>query len=119
MTTYLPPDVQAGLDAARRLARKASSRLRIEVGDDVYHVLRAWDDGFALDAQTTPQLRGRVALYDGTRLLSHGLIIASEEDGGELRFEFKRLTEAHEEQPLDFYRAPDAPVALLGPAIHH
>ena len=116
MTTYLPPDVQAGLDAARKLARKVASRLRIEIDDQVYSVLRAWDDGFALDAETTPNLRGRVALYDGGRLLSHGLIIASEEDAGEIRFEYKRLTDAHEEQPVDFYRKPDAPIALLGPA---
>lgn len=115
MSTYLPPEVQAGLDAARRLARRKASRLRVELGEESYKVLRAWDGGFAVEAGTTPHLRGRVALYDGTRLLSHCLIIASEEEGDELRFEYKRITDVHDEQPLDFYRAPDAPIALLGP----
>ncbi|QGX99423.1 hypothetical protein EI983_14580 [Roseovarius faecimaris] len=115
MTTYLPPEVQAGLDAARRLARRKATRLRVEAGERSYPVLRAWDGGFALEAETAPHLRGRVALYDGARLLSHCLIIASEEEEGELRFEYKRITEAHDTQPLDFYRAPDAPIALLGP----
>lgn len=114
MSTFLPQEVQAGLDAARKRALKSKSRLRIEVGGHSFTVLRAWDDGFALDADTAPQLRGRVELYDGARLLSQCLIIASEQDAGELRFEYKRMTEASDEQPLDFYRAPDAPVALIG-----
>jgi hypothetical protein len=113
MSTYVPNDVQAGLDAARKAALKHSSRLRVEVGDDTFTVLRAWDGGFALDADTTPQLRGRVTLYDGARLLSHGLIIASEEEHGEIRCDYKRISEAHDTQPLDFFRAPDAPVALI------
>ncbi len=116
MSTYLPTDVQAGLDAARKAALKRASRLRVEVGDDTYTVLRAWDGGFALDAETTPQLRGHVALYDGGHLLSHCLIIASEEERGEICCEYKRISEAHDTQPLDFYRAPDAPVALIGRA---
>lgn len=113
MTTFLPQDVQAGLDAARKKALKRASRLRIEVGDNTYRVLRAWDGGFALDADTTPELRGRVALYDGARLLGHGLIIASQEEAGEIHCDYKRISEAHENQPLDFYRGADAPVALL------
>jgi len=113
MTTFLSPEVQAGLDAARKDALKRASRLRIQVGDAIYPVLRSWDGGFALDGHTAPVLRGRVDLYDGTRLLSHCLIIASEEENGELRFEYKRMTDVTGEQPLDFYRAPDAPIALL------
>ena len=113
MTTFLPQEVQAGLDAARKKALKRASRLRIRVGDQSFPVLRSWTDGFALDGDTAPVLRGRVDLYEGTRLLSQCLIIASEEDGGELRFEYKRVTEAADRQPLDFYRAPDAPVALI------
>jgi len=51
---------------------------------------------------------------DGARLLSQCLIVASEEDGDMMRFEYKRMTEATSEQPLDFVRDPDAPVALIG-----
>jgi hypothetical protein len=42
------------------------------------------------------------------------LSIADQEEGGEMRYEFKRSTAAHDKAPLDFYRAPDAPIALLG-----
>lgn len=119
MSTFLPPEVQAGLDAARKAALKRASRIRIQVDDTIYPVLRSWEGGFALDGDSAPTLRGRVDLYDGTRLLSHCLIIASEEEHGELRFEYKRMTDVTGEQPLDFYRAPDAPIALLdGPSDH-
>ncbi|WP_101065575.1 hypothetical protein [Roseovarius salinarum] len=114
MTTFLPKDVQAGLDAARKRAQKKSHRLRVQVGEDWYPVLRAWEGGFALDAEDAPHLRGLVDLYDGARHLSQCLIVASEEEAGEIRFEYKRMTEATGEQPVDFERAPDAPIALLG-----
>lgn len=113
MTTFLPPEVQAGLDEARKSALKKSSHLRVHVGDDIYPVLRVWENGFALEAEDASHLRGRVDLYDGTRLISQCLIIASDEEAGEIHFEYKRMTEATGTQPLDFYRAPDAPVALL------
>ena len=113
MTTFLPPEVQAGLDRARKQALKRSSRLRVQVGDAVYPVLRAWDGGFALDAENAPHLRGLVDLMDGTRHMARCLIVASEEEAGEISFEYKRTTEALDRQPLDFYRAPDAPVGLI------
>jgi hypothetical protein len=113
MSTFLSPEVQAGLDAARKAALKKSSRLRIEAGPASFPVLRAWDGGFALDSDGAPHLRGLVDLYDGARHLSRCLIVASEEEGGEIRFELKRVTEAGGEQPVDFERAPDAPIALL------
>ena len=113
MSTFLPPDVQAGLDQARKKAWRKSHRLRVQAGDEVYRVVQAWEDGFSLEATAASHLRGRVDLYDGAKLLSQCLIIASEEDGDLMRFEYKRVTEACEEQPLDFVRAPDAPVALI------
>jgi len=114
MTTYLPPDVQAGLDDARRRAWKKSHRLRVRAGDDNYRVIRVWDDGFSLDRSVADHLRGRVDLFDGQELLSQCLIVASEEDGDEMCFEYKRITEATGEQPVDFERDANAPVALIG-----
>ncbi|MEM9741029.1 MAG: hypothetical protein AAF829_14335 [Pseudomonadota bacterium] len=114
MSTFLPPDVQAGLDAARKRALRDNHRLRIQDGEKEYRVLHAWDNGFSLDRDVGQTLRGRVDLYDGARHLSQCLIVASEQDGDVMRFEFKRLTDAAVEQPLDFVRAENAPVALIG-----
>lgn len=113
MTTYLPHDVQAGLDAARKRAVQTSRRLRVRVGDDTHPVLRAWEGGFAVEADSAPHLRGLVDLYDGPKHLSRCLIVASEEEDGEMRFELKRMTDARETQPLDFERNAHAPVALI------
>ena len=60
MTDYLTPEIKAGLDRARELAERKSSRLRLHSGEEIYRVLRAWDGGFALDRESTPRLRGLV-----------------------------------------------------------
>ena len=99
----------------RRIATlKKASRLRVEMGDNYFKILKLWSDGFSVEAETTPQLRGLVDIYDGAKHLYQCLIIADEEEGGEMRYEFKRNTAAADKAPLDFYRAPDAPIALLG-----
>ena len=74
----------------------------MRAGRDRYRVVRVWDDGFSLDRSTAAHLRGRVSLTDGNRLLSDCLIIASGQDCDEMRFEYKRMTRARDEQPLDF-----------------
>lgn len=114
MTTYVPKAVQEALDAARVSGLKKKSRLRVAVDGGYFPVLRTWKTGFSVEEDTAPQLRGLVDLYDGARHLSQCLIVASEAEGGELRYEFKRATPASDTAPLDFYRAPDAPVGLLG-----
>jgi hypothetical protein len=113
VTTFLPKEVQAGLDAARMVALKKSSRLRLDVDGQIYPVLRLWSTGFALEAEGAPHLRGLVDLYDGTNHIYQCLIIALEEENGELIFEFKRSTVAADKVPLDFIREAGAPVALL------
>lgn len=113
MITVLPDEVQAGLDQARKRALKKSSRLAIEAGDRRLKVLRLWDGGFAVEAEEVPHLRGLVDFYDGARHLSRCLIVASEEDNGEIRYDVKQMTAAADEQPLDYERAEDAPVGLI------
>ncbi|MEM6588025.1 MAG: hypothetical protein AAF641_06225 [Pseudomonadota bacterium] len=116
MSTFLPPDIQAGLDAARKQALRDKHRLRVQVGERVHRVIHAWENGFSLELGEDDTLRGRVDLYDGARHLSQCLIIASEEDGDVMRFEYKRMTEASDTQPLDFVKSDTAPVALIGRA---
>ncbi len=116
MTDFLPKEVRQGLEAARRAELRKKSRLRVRVGDDVYRVLRFWDGGFALEAEDAPHLRGLVDLYNGGVHLYQCLIVASAEEDGEMRFEFKRNTAAVDRAPLDFARDENAPIALIGPA---
>ncbi|MCF3595185.1 hypothetical protein LZG00_14410 [Rhodobacteraceae bacterium LMO-12] len=113
MTDFLTKELREGLAQARKLAAKKKARLKVHVGEAAYPVLRVWDNGFALDAEDAPHMRGLVDLYEGSRHAAQCLVIASEEDAGEMRYEYKRSTLAHETAPLDFAREDNAPVALI------
>jgi len=114
MSEFLPKEVREGLELARKRSMKKKSRLRVRAGDHDFTILRYWSDGFALDLEDTPHLRGLVDVYDGARHLSQCLIVASEEDGAEMVYEFKRETPAMNSAPLDYDRPDDAPIALIG-----
>jgi hypothetical protein len=113
MLEFLPKEVRDGLEMARKRDQKRRSRLRVQVGEAVFPVLRFWDEGFALDASLTPNLRGLVDVYDGSRHIFQCLIIASSQENGELVCDFKRSTMVADRAPLDFWRDENAPVALL------
>lgn len=113
MLEFLPKDVREGLEAAQKRDRMRKSRLRVQVGEAVFPVLRFWHDGFALDASLSPNLRGLVDVYDGGRHIFQCLIVASTAENGELICEFKRSTPVTETAPLDFWRDENAPVGYL------
>ncbi len=112
MSEYLPKEVREGLKMARTQTLRKKSRMRVKAGDRTFVILRHWNDGFALDADDAPHLRGLVDVYDGARHLSQCLIVASETDGGEMVFEYKRATPATEQAPLD-YEKTAGPIALI------
>jgi hypothetical protein len=113
MLEFLPKEVREGLEAARKRDRARKSRLRVQLGEAVFPVLRLWHEGFALDADRTPHLRGLVDVYDGTRHVCQCLIVASTVENGELICDFKRNTPAEDRPALDFWRDENAPVAFL------
>ena len=114
MTTFLPKEVADGLEAARKQALRKKSRLRVQAGLETLTVLKYWDGGFSVDLEDAPKLRGLIDLYDGNIHLYQCLIVAYEEEDSEMRYEFKRNTLSVESAPLDFERAENAPVALIG-----
>ena len=114
MLEFLPKEVREGLEAARKRDMKRKSRLRVQVGEAVFPVLRFWHDGFALDADLSPgRLRGLVDVYDGSRHVFQCLIVASSLENGELVCDFKRATAVTDNAPLDYWRDEAAPVGLL------
>lgn len=113
MLEFLPKEIREGLEAARRRDQRRKSRLRVQLGEAVFPILRYWDTGIALDADRTPRLRGLVDIYDGSRHISQCLIVASTVENGELICEFKRETAASDRAALDFWRDENAPVGLL------
>lgn len=113
MSEFLPKEVREGLEQARKRKLRKKSRLRVKAGDEVFTILRYWDQGFALDTEDNPHLRGLVDVYDGAKHLSQCLIVASAQDGGEMVYEFKRSTPPADRAALDYERDAMAPVALL------
>ncbi len=113
MSTFVSKEVAEGIEAARLAALRQKSRLRVRSGGEVFPVLRLWKDGFSVETDRVPALRGLVDVLDGTRHLYQCLIVASEAEEGVMRYEFKRSTPAADAAPLDFYRDPQAPVGLL------
>ena len=113
MSDYLPEAVRKGLEDARRVLQRRSSRLCVHDGEDVHRILRLWEGGFALDPHDAPQLRGFVDIYDGSRHLYQCLIVASYDQEGERVYDFKWSTAVATGPALDFERAANAPVALI------
>ncbi len=109
----LPKDLLEGLHQAQKAKAKKQARFRVAVGEAYYPVLEFKEGGFALDKEDAPHLRGLVDLYAGPNHLYQCLIVASEEDGPLMRYEFKRATATTDTAPLDYARDPDAPIALL------
>lgn len=106
-------DIADGLAMARNREAARKSRLRVQVGEAVFPLLRFWHDGFAMDAAMTPKLRGLVDVYDGGRHIFQCLIIASSEEHGQIVYEFKRNTAVRDTAPLDYWRDEHAPVGYL------
>jgi hypothetical protein len=113
MEAILSHEIQAGLDAARLQNLRKGSRLRLNVDGRTYPVLRMWKTGFAVVAQETPHLRGFADLYDGAVHLFQCLIVAGDEDGGEMHYAFKRATAVASRPALDFVQAERSPMGYL------
>lgn len=113
MSTYVPDAVQEGLDSARIKRMKSASRLRIQTPDGYFRVLRLWDNGFSVAAKDAPHLRGYVDLYEGPTQLFQCLIVASREEGGEMQYDFKRITAVSHGPARDFVTDVDRPIALI------
>jgi hypothetical protein len=114
MTEFLPREVREGLELARKRDLRRKSRLRVRVGDAVFPILRFREDGFSLDVENAPHLRGHVDIFDGARHLYQALIVASEIEGAEMSYEFKRSTAATDRAALDYPRDDAAPSGLIG-----
>lgn len=113
MQEFLPQEIRDGLATAKRLELTRKSRLRVQLGEAVFPILRMWDGGIALNADRTPHLRGLIDIYDGANQIFQCLIVASTIEDGELICEFKRSTPVTDKAALDFWRDENLPVGYL------
>ena len=109
----LPKEVLAGLDAARKKDMKRKNRLRVKTDGEIYPILAFRDDGFSMELENAPHLRGLVDVYDGAKHLYQCLVVASAEEDGEMIYEFKWATPPAKAPAADFVRDENAPIALV------
>ena len=115
MSTFLSKDVLAGIEAAQKTGLKKKNRLRVEFNKNHYPVMRLTQNGFCVEAEMAPMIRGLVDLYDGDKHLKQCLIVASKEENGVVHFDFKRKTVTQTSAPKDFYQ--ESTVAALIPRL--
>jgi hypothetical protein len=113
MSSFLPESVRDELRAAQTRQRRKQARRVVHVGDEAFAILDFAEEGFAVDADTTPRLRGLVDIFEGPRHLYQALIVASEQEGDLMRYEFKRNTAAASAPPVDFEQSDSVPSAYL------
>ena len=104
MSTFLSKDVLAGLEDAHKISIKKKNRLCVEFNKTRYPVMVLKQNGFSLEAEIAPEIRGLVDLYDGNKHLLQCLIVASKEENGIVHFEYKRKTATTTDPPKDFYQ---------------
>ncbi len=113
MTGYLPQAVKDELAAAHRQQRRRRATRVVHVGDEAFPILEFTEDGFTIDLEDAPSLRGLIDIFEGPRHLYQALIVASSEEGSVMRYEFKRNTAAASTAAVDFEQDANRPIGLL------
>ena len=113
MSSFLPQSVREDLATVQKFARRRRATRVVHVGDEAFPILEMTQSGFAVEAADAPRLRGFIDIYEGARHLYQAFIVASEQHGDLMRYEFKRNTAAATTAPVDFETSSDRPVALL------
>ena len=112
MSTFLSKDVLAGLEASQKTNLKKKNRLHVEFNKNHYPIIWLTQNGFCVEAEMAPMIRGLVNLYDGEKHLKQCLIVAYKEENGIVHFDYKRDTATQTSAPKDFYQENNV-VALI------
>ena len=112
MSTFLSKDVLAGLEVAQTTDLKKKNCFRVEFNKKHYPVIRLKKNGFCIEAEKSPMIRGLVDLYDRDKHLKQCLIVAAKEENGIVHFDYKRKTTTQTSAPKDFFQENKV-VALL------
>lgn len=81
---------------------RAMCGVDVEMDGERHPLLALTSEGFSVDAESTPHLRGNVKLYEGARHIANCLIVRGDKEDGLMFYEYKRRTEATLKPPLDY-----------------
>lgn len=112
MDAAIPEHVSAALTERAEIRRKLPGTYRVRAGERDAKVIQLATDGFVIEADGRPPLRGYADIYRGDERILRGLVIVSWAQDGKVGYEFKRGT-TDGTMPVDYVRGP---VAGLLPA---
>lgn len=102
MSEYVQPEIAAALEVARRNAQRTASRHTVVAGERQHRVIELRRDGFVIEADGRPPLRGYVDLLLGDERISRRLVVCAWAEDGLVGYEFKRSSPDKEETPADY-----------------
>ena len=107
MDSALPSEVTAALSASVHAKRRKPGPYRVKTGDRAVQVTELASDGFVIEADGRPPLRGYADIFRGDERVLRGLVVCSWAQDGLVGYEFKRGT-ADGTVPADYVRGPVA-----------
>ena len=111
MDSFLPREIEGALEMHRRNTQRRTSRLRVRAGERDHQVLELTDEGFVIEADGRPPLRGFADIFRGDERVLRGLVLCAWAEDGLVRYEFKRDTAGGNVSP-DY--VPPVHAGLLG-----
>ena len=108
MDAVIPSEMAGAMELDRRARARRRSRYSVRWEDGELPVLELTPDGFVIEAESPPPLRGFTDIFLGDERVLHGLVMCTWAQNGLVGYEFKRGSAANE------VRADHAPPVHAG-----
>ena len=90
MESSLPPGLASEMEVARRNLTRRKGRYAVLAGDRRHPLMALSAEGFAIEADGRPPLRGYVDILEGETRIDRRLVVCSWAEDGLVGYEFKR-----------------------------
>ena len=107
MDAAIPEHISTALSERAERRRELPVNYRVRAGEREARVLQLATDGFVIEADGRPPLRGYADIFRGDERILRGLVIVSWAREGKVGYEFKRGT-TDGTMPVDYVRGPVA-----------
>ncbi len=99
MDIIIPSEITGARETAQRNHARQHSRLRVRTMGRDHQVMELTANGFVIEADGRPPLRGYADIFRGDDRVVHGLVVCTWAENGLVGYEFKRDTSGGEIAP--------------------
>ena len=103
MESVLPGDLLSAMEAGRRKSRRARTRHLVVAGERQHRIKELTEDGFVIEADGLPHLRGYVEIMLGEERIARRLVVFAWVRDNLVGYEFKHDA-ASRETPADYVK---------------